>query len=149
MRRIVRHDIAPNYQPCISCAAGTRSHVLEPAEWSEYEQEVVVDQSDDFASEDWEEVETVTKFALVTDNKVMCHKCWVTKLESYAKVIDSNYNKWLSGGASSIRPVMKVLHGVRYLDLEKALPTDINSKLNTLRTTISNSLVTSKGGEEE
>ena len=63
----------------------------------------------------------------------MCHKCWLGKLESYATVIDSNFDKWVSGGVTSIRPVMKVLQGVRYLDIESELSNDTNTKLNTLR----------------
>ena len=53
---------------------GTRSHGLEAAEWEEYEEEVVVARSDDLASKQWEEVDTITKFGLVKENTVMCHK---------------------------------------------------------------------------
>ena len=55
---------AVKYGGCISCGIGTRSHVLEPPEYESYEQEVIVEQSDDFASKKWEEVDTVTKWAI-------------------------------------------------------------------------------------
>ena len=148
MKRITRNEIAAKYGPCISCGTGTRSHVLERAEWEEYEEEVVVARSDDLASKQWEEVDTITKFDRVKDDTVMCHKCWLGKVESYATVIDSNYDEWVSNGVSSIRPVMKVLQGVRYLDIEKELPIEINTKLNTLRS-ITKGILSSKGGEEE
>jgi len=148
MKRIIRNNIAAKYGPCIDCGIGTRSHVLEVAEWEEYEEEVVIARSDDFASKEWEEVDTITKFDLVKENKVICHKCWISKAESYATVIDSNYDKWVSGGITSIRPVMKVLQGVRYLGIEKGLSSGINTKLNSLRS-MSKDILSNKGGEEE
>tara|TARA_Y100000592_G_C5357130_1_gene261743 strand:+ start:141 stop:587 length:447 start_codon:yes stop_codon:yes gene_type:complete len=148
MKAIKRSEIAAKYGPCVSCGNGTRSHVLEAAEWEEYEEEVVVARSDDLASKQWEEVDTVTKYALVKENTVMCHKCWLEKAESYATVIDSNFDKWVSGGVTSIRPVMKVLQGVRYLDIESELSNDTNTKLNTLRS-MTKGLLSGKSGEEE
>ena len=148
MKRVTRRELSPKYGPCISCSIGTRSHVLEVAEWEEYEQEVVVARSDDLASKHWEEVDTITKFDLVKENRVMCHKCWIVKSQSYSTVINSNYDKWVAGGITSIRPVMKVLQAVRYLGIEKELSIDVNTKLNTLRS-ISKGLLSSKGGEEE
>lgn len=148
MKRIKRENVAAKYGPCVECGIGTRSHVLEAAEWEEYEEEVVVARSDDFASTAWEEVDTITKFDLVKENKVMCHRCWVDKAKSYARVIDSNYDNWVSGGVGAIRPVMKILQGVRYLGIERELPKEINTKLNTLRS-ISKGLLSGKSGEEE
>ena len=58
MKRIKRENVAAKYGPCVECGIGTRSHVLEAAEWEEYEEEVVVARSDDFASTAWEEVDT-------------------------------------------------------------------------------------------
>ena len=148
MQRITRTEIAPKYGPCISCGTGARSHVLEEAEWEEYEEEVIVGRSDDMAGKQWEEVDTITKFDRVKDDTVMCHKCWTDKARSYTRVIDSNYDNWVASGIGSIRPIMKVLQGVRYLDIEKELSNDTNTKLNTLRS-ISKGLLSSKGGEEE
>ena len=148
MKRITRTEVAAKYGPCISCGIGTRSHVLEIAEWEEYEEEVIVARSDDLASKQWEEVDTITKFDRVKDDVVMCHRCWLEKAESYTRVIDSNYQKWVDGGVTSIRPIMKVLQGVRYLKIERELSKETNTKLNTLRS-ISKGLLSSKGGEEE
>ena len=148
MKAIKRNEIAAKYGPCISCGRGTRSHVLERAEWEEYEEEVVVARSDDLASKQWEEVDTITKFDRVKDDTVMCHRCWVEKAESYATVIDSNFDKWVSGGVTSIRPIMKILQGVRYLDIERELSNDTNTKLNTLRS-MTKGLLSGKSGEEE
>ena len=148
MKRVIRTALAPKYGPCISCSTGTRSHVLEVAEWEEYEEEVVVARSDALANKQWEELDMITKFDLIKENRVMCHKCWVKKGQSYTTIIDSNYDKWVAGGITSIRPVMKVLQGVRYLGIEKALSNEINAKLNTLRS-MSKGLLSSKGVEEE
>tara|TARA_B100000575_G_scaffold41557_1_gene29087 strand:+ start:454 stop:900 length:447 start_codon:yes stop_codon:yes gene_type:complete len=148
MKAFKRNEIAAKYGPCISCGRGTRSHVLERAEWEAYEEEVVVARSDDLAGKQWEEVDTITKFDRIKDDTVMCHRCWVEKAESYATVIDSNFDKWVSGGVTSIRPVMKILQGVRYLDIERELPNDANTKLNTLRS-MTKGLLSGKSGEEE
>ena len=88
MRRIVRPHIATKYGPCIDCGIGTRSHVLSPAEYEPYEEEVVIARSDDFASKEWEEVDTITKYALSQAAVVMCHKCWLSKKDSFETVIN-------------------------------------------------------------
>ena len=38
MRIIERPDIKGSFVPCVKCGSGTRSHVLESAEYEEYEE---------------------------------------------------------------------------------------------------------------
>ena len=113
MKRIKRENVAAKYGPCVECGIGTRSHVLEAAEWEEYEEEVVVARSDDFASTAWEEVDTITKFDLVKENKVMCHKCWCIKQDKFAERIKAKYELWMD---------KTVLHAA---EIKKAVNTQI------------------------
>lgn len=133
MRRVVRTEVATPYGKCVVCTTGTRSHVLEPAEYDQYEEEVAVAHSDDYASEAWEEVETITKFSLAIEPKVMCHKCWVKKQTSVVSLIDAHFDNWSASPATSMRHIVKSLKVVNYLSLEKDLPTDIVAKINHLR----------------
>ena len=148
MRRIVRPHIATKYGPCIDCNMGTRSHVLSPAEYESYETEVVIARSDDFASKDWEEVDTITKYALSQEAVVICHKCWIKKKDSFERVIDANFNTWKNGGMTAVRPVMRVLKNLRYLQIESELNEVARSQIIELRA-MSKSLLTSKPGAEE
>jgi len=149
MRRMIRPHIAAKYGPCIDCGSGTRSHVLEAAEYESYEGEIVIDRSDDFASKEWEEVDTVTKYALTDSAVVICHKCWSKKTVVFQKIIDDNFTKWEIGGMSSIRPIMKVLKSIRYLQIEFELDAPTRSKIRELRVMSKSLLTTTTGDEEE
>ena len=147
MRRILRPKIATKYGDCIDCGSGTRSHVLEPAEYDSYEAEVILNRSDDFATKEWEEVDTVTKYALSQSAVVMCHKCWSKKIATFEKIINANHDKWIEGGVKSIRPVMQILKSLRYLQFDGKLSDSTSDKISELR--VMSKAILTKSTEEE
>ena len=79
------HSFATPYSTCIECTIGTRSHVLEEANWGTIEVEEVIAESDEYANNSWEETETVEKWVRTSDPVVMCHKCWMMQLDKSTK----------------------------------------------------------------
>jgi hypothetical protein len=131
----------------MGCGVGTRSHVLEPAEYESYDAEIIINESDAFASKEWEEVDTVTKYAISQSAIVMCHKCWVKKKTVFERIINANHTKWIEGGMQSIRPVMQILKSLRYMQFEAELSDSTRDKVRELRV-MSKGLLT-KSTEEE
>ena len=80
---------------CIECNRKTRSHVIEPPEYNKYLQEVIVAQSDDFASKKWEEVDEVEKWERVKEAVVMCHACWLGKRDETFSQLEKKCDEWV------------------------------------------------------
>ncbi len=91
-----RDDVKTSNQPCNVCTKPTRSHVIQPALYEEYVAEVVVNRADEFANNQWEETEEVTKTRKVKEAITVCHKCWLKRHEEIIEIIDSDYAKWES-----------------------------------------------------
>lgn len=143
MRRFERPEIKSKYGPCIKCGSGTRSHVLEPALYEEYEQEVIVGASDTFSSNQWEDVDTVIKSEIVQDSIVMCHSCWTSALDHY----NSELPKMKFEGAGRYQRLANVLRNVRYYNLDTHLNDKAKDSIRELRNSLSKFI--GKVGEEE
>jgi|TARA_B100001094_G_scaffold1487_1_gene1311 hypothetical protein len=89
-----RDDVATVYGRCITCSRDTRSHVLEKAKYEEYNSEVVVGRSDDYANTAWEETQEVTKIRKVTEAVVACHSCWSKRHKEVKEMMLKDYQKW-------------------------------------------------------
>jgi len=141
MRRFERPEVRAKYGPCVGCGTGTRSHVLEPALYEEYEQEVIVAASDEYATNRWEDVDTITKMARVEEAVVMCHACWQEALDHY----NSALPKMKFTGSGKMKRIANVLHNVRYYNLGPHLDDEAKESLTNLRLGLKGFLA----GEEE
>ena len=83
MRIVERPDIKGNQVPCVSCGVMTRSHVLEHAEYEEYEEVWEDDDLQEYQGrkkvEEEKEEEVVIRYRLHTEKTCICHKCWLDK----------------------------------------------------------------------
>ena len=95
MRTVTRDDVNAPYSRCVDCDCKTRSHVLEPAEYEIYTEEVIVGSSDSHASKGWEDVDEVDKYEMVIEARVVCHRCWLIKQSKFAKLVESKYPLWM------------------------------------------------------
>jgi len=141
MRRFERPEVATKYGPCINCDRGTRSHVLEPALWESYEEEVIVGRSDDFAAKQWEDVDYITRHDRVEEATVMCHSCWLEVLAHYNKTLPTTS----FDGAGRIMRMTKLIRLIQYYELEDHLDEEAKKSLNGLRSEVKGFLA----GEEE
>jgi len=89
-----RDDVKTGNQPCKVCTKPTRSHVIEPALYEEYIAEMIVDKSDEYANNQWEETEEVTRTRKVHEAVTVCHSCWLARYEEISEIIEKDYGKW-------------------------------------------------------
>ena len=113
MRTVTRDDVSAPYSRCVDCDCKTRSHVLEPAEYEIYTEEVIVGTSDSHASKGWEDVDEVDKYEMVVEPRVICHKCWVIKQTKFANLVEKRYSTWMD---------KTILHAV---EIKKAVNTQV------------------------
>ena len=79
MKVVNRPGVKGPYGNCKACGSGTRSHVLEPAKYEEYEivtSEEFEEYVEEFEDETGEE-EVELRYRLLDRPTVMCHSCWV------------------------------------------------------------------------
>lgn len=129
MPLLTRDDVSTPYSNCTSCKKPTRSHVLEPAKYEQYVEEVVIDSSDEYANKQWEEVDEVTKYRKNSDAIVVCHTCWVNRLKEIQKTIKKNLQKWSEdpmGNAGKIQIIAEICHYYKFKQELKQMQLVIN-----------------------
>ena len=109
-----RSDVSIPWSECESCGVGTRSHLLEPALYNEYITQQIIDQSDEYANKQWEEVEDVIKLELAEHPIVMCHKCWNKKRRGFDKLITEKYPNWIADPSTHIITIQRILRTYQY-----------------------------------
>ena len=118
-----RDDVATVYGRCITCSRDTRSHVLEKAKYEEYDSEVVVGRSDDYANTAWEETTEVTRVRKMKEAVVACHTCWLTRHEEIKQMLLNDYQKWENDPQryfSKIQMITEICHAYDF-------PTELNA----------------------
>jgi len=118
-----RDDVATVYGRCITCSRDTRSHVLEKAKYEEYDSEVVVGRSDDYANTAWEETTEVTKVRKMKEAVVACHTCWLKRHEEIKQMLLKDYQKWEKDPQvyfSKIQMITEICHAYEF-------PTELNA----------------------
>tara|TARA_B100001113_G_scaffold315986_1_gene282512 strand:+ start:160 stop:591 length:432 start_codon:yes stop_codon:yes gene_type:complete len=103
-----RDDVKTGNQPCNVCTKPTRSHVIRPALYEEYVAEVVVNRADEYANNQWEETEEVTKTRKVEEAVTVCHKCWLKRLEEIREILEKDYEKWESNPSNHVSRIQVV-----------------------------------------
>jgi hypothetical protein len=137
---VTRDDVAIPWADCNSCGVGTRSHLLEPALYQEYITQQIIDQSDEYASKQWEDVEDVVKVELAEKPIVLCHKCWVKKQNGLDQLISRKYEDWLADPLMHVITIQRILKTYQYYKFE--IHAD---KIQTLLSTLKRGI----RGEEE
>ena len=118
-----RDDVATVYGRCITCSRDTRSHVLEKAKYEEYDSEVVVGRSDDYANTAWEETTEVTRVRKMKEAVVACHTCWLKRHEEIKQMLLKDYQKWEKDPQvyfSKIQMITEICHAYEF-------PTELNA----------------------
>ena len=114
-----RDDVKTGNRPCNVCGKPTRSHVIKSALYEEYATEVVIDRSDEFANNQWEETEEVTKTRKVHEAVTVCHKCWLIRLEEIQEILEKDYEKWESNPTNYVSRIHVVAEICQTYQFEK------------------------------
>ena len=143
MRIIERPEVKGGFVPCIECGVGTRSHVLETAEYEEYEELWEDDDLQEYqgrkkVEEEEEEEDVVIRYRLHNAQVCMCHKCWLPKRKKATSFLVRNKEQWVKNAPSYISRIKSFLKSWNYYgfddELELAYQEDINSVRTALKT---------------
>ena len=150
MRIVERPDIKGGQVPCVSCGVMTRSHVLEHAEYEEYEEVWEDDDLQEYQGrkkvEEEKEEEIIIRYRLHTEKTCICHKCWLEKKAKAIKFLDKNKETWVREGPAQMHRIKKFLKSWSYYGFDSELELEHQGKIERVRDALRNSAGL---GEEE
>lgn len=154
MRIIERPDIKGNHVSCISCGVNTRSHILETAEYEEYEEVWEDDEIEEYQGrkkgkeeeEEDEEENIVIRYRLHAEKTCICHKCWLDKKAKATKFLDKNKETWVREGPAQMHRIKKFLKSWSYYGFDSELELEYQGQIERVRNALRNSAGL---GEEE
>ena len=143
MRIVQRPEIKGSFVPCIECGVGTRSHVLESAEYEEYEEVWEDDDLQEYQGrkkkvED-EEEEVVIRYRLHNEQVCMCHKCWLPKREKAIGFLNKHKDEWIRDGPAQMHRIKKFLKSWNYYGFDNELDSKVQEDIDSVRTALRNS----------
>lgn len=142
MRIVERPNIKGGFVPCIECGVGTRSHVLETAEYEEYE-EVWEDELEEYQGrkkkDEEEEEEIVIRYRLHNEQVCMCHKCWIPKRGKAVSFLNSHKDDWVRDAPAQMHRIRKFLKSWNYYGFDDELPSNVQDDIESVRTALRNS----------
>jgi len=142
MRIVERPEIKGGFVPCDSCGVGTRSHVLQIAEYEEYE-EVWEEELQEYQGrkkkEEEEEEDVVIRYRLHNKQVCMCHTCWTPKREKATVFLLNNKDEWIRDAPSYISRIKRFLKSWNYYGFDNELALNHQEYINSVRTALKNS----------
>ncbi len=142
MRIVERPNIKGGFVPCIECGVGTRSHVLETAEYEEYE-EVWEDELEEYQGrkkkDEEEEEEIVIRYRLHNEQVCMCHKCWIPKRDKAVSFLNKHKDDWVRDAPAQMHRIRKFLKSWNYYGFDDELPSNVQDDIESVRTALRNS----------
>jgi len=129
---IVRDDVATPWGLCIDCGCGTRSHELEAAEYEVYTAEAVRHASDIYASVEYEEVEEIDRYEMITEAVVMCHKCWVARQDKFRAFVQKKWELWSGDPVTHVTAIKRAVNTQVYYGYEDEKTIEALKKLAKL-----------------
>ena len=126
------------YDNCIECGRGTRSHVLKPPQYEEYEEEIMVGESDVHATKQWAEFDTVTKWEMTERPTVVCHTCWLVVREKTITLGNKHIDKWIESPMQNSQRVKTFLGRWKEFEFGTTIPVDenMNQKVSALKESV-------------
>jgi hypothetical protein len=118
MKVVKRPEVRGPSGNCKGCGVVTKSHILEPASYEEYEI-VEEHEMDEYISEfeeenDDEEIEL--RYRLLERPTVMCHKCWVRFKADQIRHLNENHEEWTTNVLDNVPAVKVFLKRWKYHD---------------------------------
>ena len=140
MRIVERPDIKGKHVPCISCGVNTRSHILETAEYEEYEEVWEDDEIEEYQArkkgskeEEDDEENIVIRYRLHTEKTCMCHRCWVDKRAKAVKFLNKNKATWLAEGVTHLTRIKRFMNSWNYYQFGQELEVSVQEDIDAIR----------------
>ena len=150
MRIVERPDVKGKHVQCVSCGVNTRSHVLEAAEYEEYEEIWEEDDLQEYQGrkkiEEEKEEEVIIRYRLHNEKTCMCHTCWLDKKAKAIKFLDKNKETWVREGPAQMHRIKKFLKSWSYYGFDSELELEHQGQIERVRDALRNSAGL---GEEE
>ena len=126
MRIVERPDIKGNHVPCIVCGVHTRSHVLESAEYEEYEEVWEDDDLQEYQGRKKKEVEEeeediVIRYRLHNEKTCICHRCWLEKKGRAIRTLHKHKGDWVRDGPAQMHRIKRFLKSWNYYGFDSEL----------------------------
>jgi len=135
MKVVTRDQVRGPSGECKACGTTTRSHILEPAKYEEFEL-VTEEEHEEYQNKVHEETgeeEIELRYRLLERPTVMCHRCWLQFREAQIVLLEDNSSEW-HGDISNYIPEIKVfLKRWRYHDFAHECSKEGITKVRELR----------------
>ena len=141
MRIIERPEVKGGFVPCVECGVGTRSHVLETAEYEEYE-EVWEDELEEYQGRkkvEEEAEDVIIRYRLHNAQVCMCQKCWSPKKARATAFLTRNKEEWLANAPSYISRIKRFLKSWNHYGFDDELEVTHQEDIKSVRTALKNS----------
>ena len=137
MRIVERPDVKGKHVQCVSCGVNTRSHVLEAAEYEEYEEIWEEDDLQEYQGrkkfEEEKEEEVIIRYRLHNEKTCMCHSCWLDKKAKAVKFLNKNKETWLKEGTVHLTRIKKFMSSWKYYQFGQELEPTIQEDIDAIR----------------
>lgn len=137
MRIVERPDVKGKHVQCVSCGVNTRSHVLEAAEYEEYEEIWEDDDLQEYQGrkkfEEEKEEEVIIRYRLHNEKTCMCHTCWLDKKAKAVKFLNKNKETWLKEGTVHLTRIKKFMNSWKYYQFSQELEPTIQEDIDAIR----------------
>ena len=137
MRIVERPDVKGKHVQCVSCGVNTRSHVLEAAEYEEYEEIWEEDDLQEYQGrkkfEEEKEEEVIIRYRLHNEKTCMCHSCWLDKKAKAVKFLNKNKETWLKEGTVHLTRIKKFMSSWKYYQFSQELEPTIQEDIDAIR----------------
>ena len=136
MRIVERPDVKGKHVQCVSCGVNTRSHVLEAAEYEEYEEIWEEDDLQEYQGRkkfEEEEEEVIIRYRLHNEKTCMCHSCWLDKKAKAVKFLNKNKETWLKEGTVHLTRIKKFMSSWKYYQFGQELEPTIQEDIDAIR----------------
>lgn len=137
MRIVERPDVKGKHVQCVSCGVNTRSHILEAAEYEEYEEIWEEDDLQEYQGrkkfEEEKEEEVIIRYRLHNEKTCMCHSCWLDKKAKAVKFLNKNKETWLKEGTVHLTRIKKFMSSWKYYQFGQELEPTIQEDIDAIR----------------
>ena len=137
MRIVERPDVKGKHVQCVSCGVNTRSHILEAAEYEEYEEIWEEDDLQEYQGrkkfEEEKEEEVIIRYRLHNEKTCMCHSCWLDKKAQAVKFLNKNKETWLKEGTVHLTRIKKFMSSWKYYQFGQELEPTIQEDIDAIR----------------
>ena len=143
MKVVTREGVRGPAGSCKGCGKKSRSHVLEPAQYEEYEIATLPEQEEykaNFEEENGEE-EIELRYQLLECPTVMCHGCWLRFRESQIVALEETYEEWVADPISSSPHIKMFLKRWKYHQFAHEAEEHVLSKVADIRNAIKEALL--------